>query len=138
MKFLLIALVALPLAGCAGRIVMVPVSYSFTDRPEASRVELAWRNDTGKPVCMSKQDWPERGELHQSNDRVFLVVGDERFPIADLNQGVCVSKLDDCDHRIEPGQQISGFVNYQAFGLPAHLRGQSKKLEFIPVAFYCR
>jgi hypothetical protein len=125
------------LAGCATRVVPVPVHYRLVDHPDESRIELLYRNESSKTVCLSAEDWPNlAGKLNQVSDRVSLVVGGERFPIENFNTGYCIGNR--CARRVAPGEQISGSISYDDFSLPARLKNEPKALEFFPTAYVCR
>jgi hypothetical protein len=136
MRNLLIAGIVFTLIGCATNpIEHVALSWRLVDHPEKSRIELFYRNDTGKTLCLSDDDWPNaEGKLNQMDDVVFLVVGSERFPIAYYEQ-YCPTG---CSRRVIPGEEISAFIPYADFQLPERLRYEPKTLEFHPQAYVCR
>ena len=126
--------------GCATNdVVVVHLSYQLIDHPSENRVELLYRNDRKDAVCISAGEWPNvAGKLNQMGDRVFLVVGDERFPIEDSNTGYCVgNKGNTCVQRVGPGEEISGYIAYKEFNLLPQLRYSAKKLEFSPQGYIC-
>jgi hypothetical protein len=121
--------------GCAtAKLEPIAIDYRFVDRPDQARVELLYRNETGETLCLSNDAWPSKGgKLDQMNDRVFLVIGAERFPIAYFEEycpGGCVT-------RVPPGEEIVGSIPYAEFSLPARLRYEPKTLEFEPRAYVC-
>ena len=137
MRSHLIAIALCFLLGCAARVLSVPVQYELIDHPDERRIELLYRNDSGKMVCLSAEDWPNlAGKLNQMGNRVFLLVRGERFPVENFNTGYCVG--DACAKRVAPGEQISGSIPYKDFDLPKRLWGEPKTLEFSPQAYVCR
>lgn len=135
MRAYLTAMALCVLIACATRI--VPVRYEFIDRPDEVRIELLYRNQSSKTVCLSTEDWPIlAGKLNHMGDRVFLVVAGEHFPIANFNTGYCVGNA--CAKRVAPGEQISGSIPYEDFDLLERLWSEPKKLEFSPQAYVCR
>ena len=124
------------LAGCATSIEHVALDWSLVDVPEERRFELLYRNETGKTLCLSEDDWPNAvGKLNQMGDVVSLVVGSERFPIEDFNTGICPGG---CERRIASGEEITGSIPYADFKLPERLWREPKRLEFRPQAYVCR
>lgn len=137
MRTFVIAISLSFLVGCATRVVSVPIHFRLVDHPDESRIELFYRNNSKSTVCISADYWPNQaGKLNQMSDRVFLVVSGERFPIEDFNTGYCIGET--CARRVEPGEQISGSIPYNDFGLPERLRNEPKTLEFSPIGFMCR
>lgn len=137
MRAYVIAMSLSLLVGCATKVVSVPVHFRLVDHPDESRIELLYRNESKQTVCISADYWPNlAGKLNQMSDRVFLVVGGERFPIEDFNTGYCIGET--CARRVAPGEQISGSILYKDFGLPEHLKSEPKTLEFSPRGYVCR
>lgn len=137
MRAWIVAMALCSLAGCATRVVSVPVHYRLVDHPDESRIELLYRNESRKTVCLSAEDWPNlAGKLNQVSDRVFLVVAGERFPIENFNTGYCIGNQ--CARRVAPGEQISGSISYNDFSLPERLKNEPKTLDFLPTAYVCR
>lgn len=137
MKNSLMLVVAVTLIGCAtAAIEHVALNWRLIDRPEQSRIELLFRNETGMTLCLSEDDWPNAaGKLNQMGDVVFLVVEGERFPIEDFNTGYCPTG---CERRVKPDEEIVGFIPYVDFKLSERLRFEPKTLEFHPQAYVCR
>ncbi|MFZ5608212.1 MAG: hypothetical protein ACOY99_01220, partial [Pseudomonadota bacterium] len=104
--------------GCAtAKTEPVTVDYRFIDRPDESRVELVYRNETGEALCLSNDAWPSKGgKLDQMDDRVFLIIGAERFPIAYFEE-YCPSG---CVTRVPPGVLLSFFPCYFALTGGSH------------------
>jgi hypothetical protein len=123
--------------GCVSALVVVPINFRLVDHPSEGRIELRYRNDTGRILCISDSDWPNQGgKLNQANDVAFLVAGGERFPVKYFNTGYCVG--DDCVKRVAPGEEISGWISYGDFSLPEQYWSAPKKLDFSPTAYVCK
>ncbi|MGE0181101.1 MAG: hypothetical protein AB7F91_02485 [Parvularculaceae bacterium] len=138
MQIRLFATVVIALVGCGCATANsgpIAVDYQFLDRPDESRIELAYRNETGMTLCLSNDAWPsKRGKLDQMDDRVFLIVGAERFPIAYFEE-YCPSG---CVTRVQPDEEIAASIPYAEFSLPERLRYEPKTLEFESRAYVCR
>ena len=94
------------------------------------------RNETGKTLCLSKGNWPDRaGKLDFARGLVFLVVYGERFSIEDFNTGIII---DGHALRVLPGEEISGTIPYEDFDLPERLRFEPKSLEYSLNGHVCR
>ncbi len=132
------AITAGSVAACATAADRAPITYQMIDHPDQNRIELHYRNDTRHPVCLTASFWPNAdGKLYQTGDRVALIVGDRRFPIAQFNKGACIAVELTCVARVAPGEEITGSIPYREFGLPARLRYTSKTLYFSPLAPEC-
>ena len=131
------AVVALGLAtlGCATTSRLLPLGYTYSDKPEQQRIELRYRNTTLRGLCLLPEHWPNRGgKIDQDGDTAFLIVEGRRFPLQPFNTGYCPRG---CETYVAPGQEIGGFLSYRDFGLPAELEGAQKTLEFTARGFYC-
>lgn len=134
MRFVL-ASAFLAILGCASRTALMPINFEYRDDPGRKRVELTYRNSSRHAMCLLPEHWPNSaGKINQASDAVFLVVGQERFPIKDFNTGYCPQG---CATRVAPGALLSAFIAYEDFGLPDRLISAQKSLEFSPVAFEC-
>lgn len=123
--------------GCATKIASVPISFQFVDHPDEGRVELLYRNESKRTVCISANNWPNlAGKVNQMGDRVFLIAAGQRFPIEDFDTGYCIGEK--CAQRVRPGEQISASIPYTEFGLPESLTKEPKTLEFSPTGYLCR
>jgi hypothetical protein len=132
-KYLMI--ISLILTGCATTTALLPIEYQFKDVPQERRVKLTYQNASRSTMCLLPEVWPnEGGKINQASDKVYLVVGNERFPIEDFNTGYCPQG---CAIRVAPGEQVSAFISYKDFNLPDRLINNPKSLEFSPVAFRC-
>jgi dienelactone hydrolase len=88
-------------------------------------------------MCLGPEHWPNRaGKLNQASDVVFLAVGDQKFPIQEVNTGYCWG--DECALRVAPGEDVAAFISYADFNLPERLWREPKTLEFRPQAFPCK
>lgn len=115
---------------------MIPIDYQMADKAAKAGIELSYRNESNKTMCLLPEHWPNAaGKINQASNHVYLIVGDERFPIEDFNTGYCP---EGCATYVAPGERISAFVAYSDFNLPIHLINEPKKLEFSPKAFECR
>lgn len=122
--------------GCATTILDLPLDWQMIDNPKMQRVELRYRNSTDSAMCLSTDAWPNQaGKLNSMGGRVFLIIGEIRLPLADFNTGYCD---DGCIRRVDSNDQIEGFILYEDFSVPEHLRFEKKRLEFSPRAFACR
>ena len=122
-------------SGCATKPVLAPVKYEYLDVPAERRIEVTYRNTSQHPMCLLPELWPNQaGKINQASDKVFLVVGQERFPIEDFNTGYCIG---DCATRVAPGRQVSSSIAYVDFRLPDRLIDARKELDFSPMAFRC-
>lgn len=123
------------IAGCATTYEPAQIAYQYNDNPELKRVDLFFRNETDTAICLTADDWPNAsGELDSMGGRVFLNVDGKRFPIVNHNTGYCPSG---CERRVAPGEEVSGFLLYQDFNLPAKLAYKPKVLDFTPNALTC-
>jgi hypothetical protein len=130
-----LGLFLLLIVGCASNTALVPIQFRYLDHPGERRVELTYSNSSRNTMCLLPENWPNSaGKIDQASDRVFLVVGQERFPIRDFNTGYCPKG---CATRVAPGGQLSASIAYADFGLPDRLITSRKTLEFSPVAFKC-
>jgi hypothetical protein len=122
--------------GCATQSALTPIKYEYTDVPAERRIEVEYRNTTGVTMCLLPEHWPNQaGKINQASDSVFLVAGQERFPIENFNTGYCPQG---CATRVAPGEKLSSSIPYADFSLPERLRDAPKKLEFSPMAFACK
>lgn len=130
------------LSGCVtGALEYVSVEWRQVDHPNESRIEIRFRNESGADLCgFSDDNWPNAaGQINQDGDTVFLVVGNERFPMEPFNTGAPVCRPKGCRARqVKPGEEIIGYIPYASFKLPARLRYETKMLELHPVAYFCR
>jgi hypothetical protein len=125
----------LVILGCASRSALMPIKFEYRDDPGGRRVELTYLNSSRYAMCLLPEHWPNSaGKINQASDIVFLVVGQERFPIENFNTGYCPKG---CATRVVPGAQVSASIAYADFGLPDRLINAEKSLEFSPVAFKC-
>ena len=123
-------------AGCATQSALKPIKYEYADVPAERRIEVAYRNTTGVTMCLLPEHWPNQaGKINQASDSVFLVVGQERFPIESFNTGYCPQG---CATRVAPGEKVSSSIPYADFSLPERLKDAPKTLEFSPMAFACK
>lgn len=123
-------------SGCATQSVLTPIKYEYVDAPAERRIEVTYRNITGVTMCLLPEHWPNQaGKINQASDSVFLVVGQERFPVVDFNTGYCPQG---CATHVAPGEKVSSSIPYADFSLPERLKDAPKTLEFSPTAFACR
>lgn len=124
------------LAGCASYPETIPIDYQLVDNPAKRRIELSWRNTSNKTVCLEPALWPNQaGKIDQAQDYLFLIIGEERFPIENFNTGFC---LGGCPTYVEAGERTEAFLTYADFHLPERLISQPKALEFSPSGYVCR
>jgi hypothetical protein len=123
-------------AGCATQSALTPIKYEYADVPAERRIEVSYRNITEVTMCLLPEHWPNQaGKINQASDSVFLVVGQERFPIEKFNTGYCPQG---CATRVAPGDRVCSSIPYEDFGLPERLKDAPKILEFSPMAFACK
>jgi len=123
-------------SGCATQSALTPIKYEYVDVPAERRIEVTYRNLTGAAMCLLPEHWPNQaGKINQASDIVFLVVGQERFPIENFDTGYCPQG---CATRVAPGEKISRSIPYADFSLPERLKDAPKTLEFSPKAFACK
>jgi len=135
MKNLLILQSVAFFVGCASNWEQVPAQYEFMDRPTEARIELSYTNETHGKVCLLPEHWPNQaGKINQASKYIFLVVGNERFPIDEFNTGYCPGG---CALVVRPGQTVSSSISYNDFRLPSNLVHAAKRLEFSLTAFTC-
>jgi hypothetical protein len=128
--------IALLLSGCASTGEFRQIDYLVVDNPEKARLELSYRNESDKGMCLLPEHWPNAaGKINQASAYVRLIVGNESFPIEDFNTGYCPQG---CATYVAPGEQVSAHIPYNDFHLPDRLTHESKRLEFSPKAFECR
>lgn len=124
------------LSGCATQSVLIPIKYEYVDVPAERRIQVTYHNTSRVTMCLLPEHWPNQaGKINQASDSVFLVVGQERFPIVDFNTGYCPQG---CATRVAPGEKVSSSIPYADFGLPERLKDAPKTLEFSPTAFECK
>jgi hypothetical protein len=129
-------LISLVTAGCASTTGVFPIDYQFIDIPQEHRIELKYHNDSQRSVCLFPEAWPNSaGKIKQASKVMFLVIDGERFPVADFDTGYCP---EGCATPVAPGEEVTASIPYGDFGVPDRLVGKEKKLEFAPVAFFCR
>lgn len=134
-RLLLLSLSA-AILGCATTSYSSFIEYRMIDQPDEQRLELRYKNDSERAMCLGPEQWPNAtGKLNQMGDAVFLVVGNERFPVSDFNTGYCP---DDCSQSVAPGEEIVSQISYVDFKLPDRLRFERKTLEFHPQAYPCK
>lgn len=122
------------ITGCATKSTLAPINYRFVDNVEKQQIELTYRNESKRTLCLSPEQWPNSaGKIDQGSDYVFLLVGDRRFPVEDFNTGYCPK----CSTAVAPNQEITSFISYKDFNLPSDLANKPKQLEFHPKAFEC-
>jgi hypothetical protein len=130
------ALIVALAAGCATHSALIPIKYEYADVPAEHQIEVAYRNTTRITMCLLPEQWPNQaGKINQASDSVFLVVGQERFPIENFNTGYCPQG---CATRVAPGETVSSSIQYADFGLPERLKDAPKTLEFSPMGFKCK
>ena len=113
-----------------------PLAWQLLDEPQLRRIEVLYSNPFNETVCVSQADWPRRsGDVDTMSDRMFLVVGEKRFPIADFTGGICIG---DCNIRVDPGKSIRGRIPYERFGLPEQLLYEKKTLIYPIFGDFCR
>lgn len=105
------------------------------DVPEERHIEVTYWNRTNVTMCLLPEHWPnEAGKINQASERVALVIGEERFPIADFNTGYCPQG---CATRVAPADRASASIAYADFGIPEQLTDAPKTMIFSPMAFAC-
>ena len=130
------SLVAVALAGCVTSGAPMPVNWRYVDTPETRRIELYFRNETGKAICLSASYWPDSdGNLDTVVEGGFLLVGQERFALKNYNTAYCP---EGCQLRVASGEEVREFLPYEYYDLPERLWGEPKTLEFRPQAYPCR
>ncbi len=113
-----------------------PIKYQFTDFPQERKIKLEFFNNYAKTVCLLPEMWPDsKGKIDGAGDRMFLIVRENRYPVASFNTGYC---LGNCYLRVSPGEKITTFIPYDYFNIPEDLVFEKKRLEFIPYASFCR
>ncbi len=131
-----IFLVAAALAGCATSRTPVPIDWRYVDNPEARRIEVHFRNENDKAVCLSASYWPDPdGMLDTVVEGGFILVGKERFALKNYNTAYCPKG---CQLRIGGGEEIKEFLPYKYYDLPERLWQEPKILEFRPQAYVCQ
>jgi hypothetical protein len=122
--------------GCATVTASVPVSFSFLDDPRRSGIEITYVNNLNTTMCLGRGEWPNpEGKFNQADNRVFLVVDGDRYPIQNTEMDYCVGG---CPTYVDPGQRITSFIPYSNFNLPETAFNRSKKLDISPLAYVCK
>jgi hypothetical protein len=133
-KFSVIAL--LFLVSCVSSGELRVIQYEQNDLPEVRSIELLYRNDSGKRMCVLPEHWPNpAGAISDADTRVFLVVASERYAMRLFNAGYCVGG---CAQTVESGEQLVARIPYDFFDLPDRLTSEPKRIEFQPMAYACR
>lgn len=124
------------LFGCAAQSKLIEINYQYVDNIKEGRVDLSFKNNSNYTVCLTPEDWPNKGhKINQASNEVFLVVGDKKFPIQDFNTGYCPKG---CEIYVKPGEQISANLPYGEFDLPESLYSEKKILDFKPYGQKCK
>lgn len=111
------------------------IDFQYVDMPEQECVELTYTNNLPYAICLTPSQWPtEKGQIHFGGDYLFLIVGEKRYPIVDVNLGYCPN----CYITVNPGESIVAKIWYRDFNLPDQAHSQTKELEFYPRAFRCK
>lgn len=128
---------ALFLASCAslGRVLVMPTDYVVSDNVQQQRLDLSFTNSLDEPVCLTPSQWPNSGgKLHYQGDRVYVMIGIDRYQYSDFNLGYCPGG---CSLRVEPGETISSFIPYKYFGIPENQFSATKQLIFESHMAFC-
>lgn len=128
--------VALMVTGCVSATLPSPFSISYVaeDSPENAKIYVKYTNDSRNNLCIYPTNWPgSDGRIENGKGRVFIEVDGKSYSTEEFDSGYCPG----CVLRIEPGQEIIGFFNYEDFGLPQAAYMKDKSLKFSPIATYC-
>lgn len=135
MKHVLALLAALLTIGCATSGRLFPIEYEYSDDPSQERIEVRYKNDLHRTVCLLPEFWPNSaGKIDAAPGSCVLIVGQERFPIERFNTVYCPG----CATPVAPGETLTATIPHAAFNLPASLIQETKRLEFIPKGFHCK
>jgi hypothetical protein len=131
MRFHLLPMILLITSACATTASSsTSIAYRMIDHPDEQRLELRYKNETDRTMCLLPEFWPNgRGTGG------FVSVGSERFAIEDVDTGYCPQG---CARRVAPGEEIAGSIPYSDFNLPDRLWQEPKALEFQPQAYVCK
>ncbi len=123
------------LFGCVTKSKMIVIDYKYIDDIKQQRINLSFKNDANFTVCLTPEDWPNKGhKINQASDEVFLIVGDRKFPIQDFNTGYCPKG---CEIHVKPGEEVFATIPYEEFSLPKSLYEERKILDFHPNGHAC-
>lgn len=110
----------------------------IADNPHEHRFDIVLKSNDSRPLCVAVENWPNRvGLLHMGRDLATLQTAAGALPAHDDNFGYCHGGCG--EHRIEPHEELHGFIAYEAFGDPVQLAADtSKQLQFSVTLAYCR
>lgn len=130
------------LAACAPTITRPTVdryTLHVIDNVAEQRFDVALMSHDSRPLCISIENWPNSsGHFTVEKEDTFVKTGADLLPArSKLLSAYCPGGCG--EHRIEPKNELRGFIVYEAFGDSAKLATDSNKELKFPVApYYCR
>jgi hypothetical protein len=128
-----LAAVSATLCACASGIATREIPYTQKDLPSNHEIEIRLTNQSRQPLCVAS--WPNSaGTIADADQKAFLVIGSERYPMKPFDAGYCPGCK---DKKVEPGEELVGRIRYDAFGFPNALYSEPKRLDFHVIAYSC-
>lgn len=122
---------------CLTPLEYVELNWFYSDHPDEEQIEIGYKNDTSRSICLSPTDWPnEAGKVNEPQGAIAVSVDGKRFPMTDFNSGYCFGN--DCTRRVSPGETILARMWYRDFNLPKIYWTHKKVLEFRAVGWICK
>jgi len=118
---------------------MTVIAYEQVDLPDLGVIEIRYRNQSNAKMCLPLGQWPgPAGGILDAEDRVFLVVGSQHFPMKWFDPWPCIGgKGNRCETVVRKGHSLVARIPYGFFDLPSDLKQQPKHLEFTARAYPC-
>lgn len=139
LRLSLLALVAL--AACASNSIRWAQDADFNlaiqDNPSQHRFDVVLTSKASEPLCLSKESWPDVAGLPLGFDGATLTTASGNKELSPTGSAYCPGGCGEV--RIEPGQQITGAIGYDAFGDAAAIAAESSRsLAFKVHPYLCR
>lgn len=137
--------IGLMAGGCATSIPEIEYAvqgrdFNLSHREDAvrGRFDVVLTSNSKRPMCMSPPSWPSRsGRVSGGGDRTSLRGDNGVVAAIDTDFGYCIGPT--CTIHVAPGQSVSGFIDYAAFGGRQAVEGlRNRSLDFRPNPYFCR
>lgn len=141
MRYGLLLLVLAALAACASTPIRWAQDADFNlaiqDNPSQQRFDLVLTSKASVPLCLSKESWPDVAGLPLGFDGATLTTTSGNKELLPTGSAYCPGGCGEV--RIEPDQQITGAIDYAAFGDAAAIAAESSRsLAFKVHPYLCR
>lgn len=132
------------LAACAstgaGHVDGAPPRFTLVAEPNDAqkRFDLRLVSTDIRPLCLTAEQWPSpSGKVESGGARAVLIMNAQRFPASNANFGYCPGGCGQL--RVEPGNDLNGFVGYAEFGDERLIASTpDKTLRFNVQPYLCR